>query len=285
MSQPNITVTAVAASRSLCLLADVKTELGIAASDTSNDARISTLIRAASEYIRSDAELLDGREPWLQTYVESKPGEGGVYLPLSHWPAKGAPTSVTLGTGASPTTVDATTYSVAWPERDRIYRAGGWNLTQREVPKAIPVYGDRDLDYNVTIAAGWVMPDQVSTAWAVATAYAIGDWVQDSADLDYPLIFECTTAGTSHASTEPTWSGAVADGDTVADDGTLVWTAREQRLPDALEVAAKMLVADWFGGFAPANVQFEALESWSIRYMGTQKALSGAVAALVRPYR
>ena len=266
----------------MCLKADVETELGVTAG--SDDARITALTRAASEYIASDPELLDGREPWLQTYAESRPGNGGVYLSLSRWPAKGEPDSVTLGTGASPSTVDATTYSVAGTDRDRIYRATGWNLTLRDAQDAgIPVSADRCLDYNIAYSAGWVMPDQLSTAWQASTAYAAGAWVQDQNDLDYPLIFEVTTAGTSGGS-EPDWSSAVADGDTITDNA-VTWTAREQRLPDALELAAKMLAVDWYRGFAPANVSYEALETWQIRYMDQQGALSSSIRALVRPYR
>lgn len=280
---PNLTVTATAKSRSLCLLADVKTELGIASADTSQDARISALIRAASLLVEKEL----GREPWLQTYSEKRPGQGGRYLYLSRFPAKGEASSVTWGTGDSPETITASTYSMAGRSRDRIYRADGWSQTGVDEDESIA--SAQALAYNLAYVAGWVMPDQVTdadgtvTAWAGSTAYASGAWLQDDSDLDYPLLFEVTTAGTSDSS-EPAWSGATADGDTIT-DGTVTWTAREQRLPDALELAAKMLTADWFGGFAPANVQFEALESWSIRYMGEQKALSGAVAALVRPYR
>lgn len=281
MSQPNVTVTEVAKSRALCLKADVESELSITAG--SDDAKINALIRSAGEYIRTSGELLDGRDPWLQTYLESRPGDGGVYLPLSRWPAKGDLSSVTLGTGASPTTIDSDDYSVAGAARDRIYMAGGWNLSRRGESFGIAVADNRDLDYNITYPAGWVMPDQLSTAWAATTAYAVGDWVQNQSDLDYPLIFECTTAGTS-AGSEPAWATLTADGDTVADD-TAVWTARDQQLPSALELACKMLVVDWYSGFTPTNVSFEALESWSIRYMHEQRALSASVSALIRAFR
>ncbi|MCC7144233.1 MAG: hypothetical protein IT349_19230 [Candidatus Eisenbacteria bacterium] len=56
-------------------------------------------------------------------------------------------------------------------------------------------------------------------AWSGATVYNSGDTV-------YPTSFagrmyRCTTGGTSHASTQPTWP--TTDGGTVA-DGTVVWT-------------------------------------------------------------
>lgn len=279
---PNLTVTAVAKSRTLCLKAEVESELGITAG--SEDLKLNGLIRAAGSFIATEL----GREPWLQTYLEKRPGQGGRYLYLSRFPLKGDPASVTFGTGDSPETITASTYSTAGRDRDRIYRADGWSLTS--VGEAEQVHSSQALAYNVTYSAGWVMPDQYKaaagtvTAWVANTAYAVGDWLADDADLDFPLIFECTTAGTSDASTEPTWSGADSDGDAIT-DGTVVWTAREQQLPDDLELAAKMLVVDWYSGFPSAGVQYEALESWSIRYTENQRALSQAVAALVAAHR
>ena len=70
--------------------------------------------------------------------------------------------------------------------------------------------------------------------WQANTAYTVGDVVQRSSYPevdDYSVgnanaytygVFECTTAGTSHASTEPAW-GTV--GTTVADN-TVTWTRR-----------------------------------------------------------
>lgn len=60
------------------------------------------------------------------------------------------------------------------------------------------------------------------TAWAANTAYSIGDKRKPTNGLFW---LECTTAGTSHATTEPTW--AAVYGNTKADGaGTLVWTYR-----------------------------------------------------------
>lgn len=79
-------------------------------------------------------------------------------------------------------------------------------------------------------------------SWAVGTLYAVGAEVYATAAVDYPsdwpikengadtvdaFIYECTTGGTSHASTEPTWP--LVDGGTVNDNG-VVWTAREARM-------------------------------------------------------
>lgn len=57
-----------------------------------------------------------------------------------------------------------------------------------------------------------------ATAWVAATAYALADYaIPTTANGHY---YKCTTAGTSHATTEPTWP---TDGSTVT-DGTAVWT-------------------------------------------------------------
>jgi len=57
--------------------------------------------------------------------------------------------------------------------------------------------------------------------WAVSTAYTTDDWrIPTTAN---GFVYECTTAGTSHAATEPTWPTTI--GDTVS-DGTAVWTCR-----------------------------------------------------------
>jgi len=61
------------------------------------------------------------------------------------------------------------------------------------------------------------------TAWEANTAYSLGDVVVPTAGLENGFRYECTTAGTSHATTEPTWP--TAEGDTVT-DGTVVWTCR-----------------------------------------------------------
>jgi hypothetical protein len=61
------------------------------------------------------------------------------------------------------------------------------------------------------------------TAWVAATAYALADVVVPTAGKENGYRYECTTAGTSHATTEPTWP--TQEGATVT-DGTAVWTCR-----------------------------------------------------------
>jgi lambda family phage minor tail protein L len=59
------------------------------------------------------------------------------------------------------------------------------------------------------------------SAWASATAYAVGDIVRASTLQASGLVFQCTTAGTSAAS-EPAWPTDI--GSTVVDN-TVTWTA------------------------------------------------------------
>ena len=61
------------------------------------------------------------------------------------------------------------------------------------------------------------------TAWEADTAYSLGDVVVPTAGLENGFRYECTTAGTSHATTEPTWP--TTEGGTVV-DGTVTWTCR-----------------------------------------------------------
>lgn len=60
--------------------------------------------------------------------------------------------------------------------------------------------------------------------WTVNTAYTVGAVVKATAGANKTLYFHCTTSGTSHATTEPTWSTTV--GNTTADN-TVVWTTRK----------------------------------------------------------
>lgn len=73
--------------------------------------------------------------------------------------------------------------------------------------------GVRDVS-SVTITAG-----NAAVAWQAATAKALGALVKPTATPTY--FWRCTTAGTTHPATEPTWVNTV--GSTVT-DGTVVWT-------------------------------------------------------------
>jgi hypothetical protein len=74
---------------------------------------------------------------------------------------------------------------------------------------------------NITLTPTYILPD-----WAVVTAYSLGDSVIPTTPNGYR--YECTTAGTSHATTEPTWPTSISS--TVA-DGTVVWTCIAEDRP------------------------------------------------------
>ena len=65
----------------------------------------------------------------------------------------------------------------------------------------------------------------VHSDWAADTAYALGDYVHPTTWAG--LRYECTVAGTSHATTEPTWP--TVEGETVVDEG-VTWTCRRSQL-------------------------------------------------------
>lgn len=88
----------------------------------------------------------------------------------------------------------------------------------RLLTNATPGTSDATDHLGRDIVAGnldFVARDLISTTWAVATAYALGDHV----DLSGGEVLVVTVAGTSHATVEPT---APAYGATVV-DGTVTW--------------------------------------------------------------
>lgn len=69
------------------------------------------------------------------------------------------------------------------------------------------------------------------SAWVAATAYTVGTVVKPTTAHDDGHYYICIVAGTSHASTEPTWPGS---GGSVVDNGTLKW----RELIDASQMIA-----------------------------------------------
>ena len=255
----NTTVTTAAASRSLVQQATVTAELPSSASTS----RVDSLILSASGMM---ARYLD-REPWLATYQTKLPGRGGSYLKLPRWPVQSV-TSVTEGLGDSPSTITASTYSVAGnTRRDRLYRENGWTYTRDDTWRPMTSSAGPALVYTVAYTAGWVMPDQI-TAWTSGGTITSGAWYA-STDGDEPFIFQAGGAGTFDT-TEPTWP--TASGGTVADtgSGTVTFTAYDQRLPHELEEIALSLVLDWFNGGlqVPAGIASESAAGFRIDYRG-----------------
>ena len=69
--------------------------------------------------------------------------------------------------------------------------------------------------------------ETIRDIWVAATAYVAGDYVRPTTLAKFTgYVYKCTTAGTSHASTEPTWP--TTSGGTVTESGsTLVWTRQD----------------------------------------------------------
>lgn len=88
-----------------------------------------------------------------------------------------------------------------------------------------------------------ITPTDILPEWAAATAYVLGDHVEPTVDNTY--TYDCTTAGTSHASVEPTWPTTI--GVTVA-DGTVVWTCVAKNHP-----TTEIKLATTSGGLAAAT--------------------------------
>ena len=68
-------------------------------------------------------------------------------------------------------------------------------------------------------------PTDIASKWAVATAYTVGNIIEPTTANGY--IYICTTAGTSNATTEPTWPTTVSN--TVTDGSTAIWTCYAPR--------------------------------------------------------
>lgn len=94
---------------------------------------------------------------------------------------------------------------------------------------------------DITLTPTVILPD-----WAVATAYTLGQSVQPTTPNTYR--YQVTTAGTSHATTEPTWPTTI--GATVT-DGTVTWTCVSKQHP-ATEIKLSLTSGGLTGATAGA---------------------------------
>jgi len=91
---------------------------------------------------------------------------------------------------------------------------------------------DNHISIFMTYARAWqadfnyyaneIVKPTLPSDWVANTAYTVGQRVKPTSQNGYWYV--CSTAGTSHATTEPTWP--TLDGETVT-DGTAVWTCRD----------------------------------------------------------
>ena len=102
----------------LCLLSDVKTKLGIAQNDTSQDDRLNLLIKSVSAKIESYIGYKLGRG----TYSEELHNVNNTQLiQLNHWPLVSV-SSVTVNEGA----IDDYKIIPEYARWGRLYRGDGW---------------------------------------------------------------------------------------------------------------------------------------------------------------
>jgi hypothetical protein len=91
------------------------------------------------------------------------------------------------------------------------YNAGSTLLNITEMTNAVPATGN----FSATVLKNLVV------LWTVNTAKVVGDFVFPTVSNGF--YYECVTAGTTHAATQPTWSTTE---NTLQTDGTVVWMAR-----------------------------------------------------------
>lgn len=96
---------------------------------------------------------------------------------------------------------------------------------------------------NVTLT-----PTDNVAEWVANTAYSLGDTVQPTGGGN-TYVYVCTTAGTSDASTEPTWPTS-GIGSTVVDN-TVVWTLRG-KIHEPTEIKLALTAAGLAGATAGA---------------------------------
>lgn len=111
----------------------------------------------------------------------------------------------------------------AWSQFNpwRIDVAWRFKIDEALPSTAVAQVFDLRLAYLV-VAAGAANP-VAKNRWKAATAYTLGTYVIPQGLQLNGCYYECTTAGTSHATTQPTWP--TIPGNTVA-DGTAVWNCR-----------------------------------------------------------
>ena len=231
-----LTITTPARDRRLVGLTEVKTRLGI--SGSTEDTELALWIDDASSAI----VVYLGYDLALQSYTEVLGGGGRVRLYLSRRPIDPDSVTVTIRGTAK------TDFQVEDKGEGLLQRlAGFWPLDERA---SWDVDGVAEL--SIAYKGGYVLPGWTAD-WAIATAKVVGDWVRPTLLSDSALRFECTTAGTTHATTEPTWSSLAAGG-TVA-DGTATWTARDSsELPEVIRAAAAITVRRFRSGDAGAGL-------------------------------
>lgn len=261
-----------AVSEAVCELEDVKDELGIDPSDTSQDAKLDRIIASVGSAFAGPSGL--NRPPWRQEYSEQLSASGGFELRLERYPIEEV-LQLLDPDGAEVDPADYETYGDRVEGPDRLYRDSGW---RNQRPRG-SVHLEFAVDFTASYVAGWLMAGQVST-FLVSEPYALGDWVR-ATDASIVERFICTTAGTSGPTEDP-WN---ASGDTT--QGSAIFTAKDAReWPEELENAAINQSSDWFRALAldPA-IASESFETMRTAYRPVDRDVSNHVTAILKRYR
>lgn len=113
--------------------------------------------------------------------------------------------------------VDAAEYpTLEAPKRFRKFSV--WGSTLSLLIDETPTAGAA---LNVYYSGAHALDQLVTDVWVANTAYVLGNLVIPTSGHETGYQYKCTTAGTSHATTEPTWP--TVSGRTVI-DSTVVWT-------------------------------------------------------------
>ncbi len=173
-----ITVDTATQYTDLCLLADVKADLGIGVA--THDTILGRLIDEASDTIRQMCNQVFARE----TVTETVPGMGGTLLMVTRTPIESI-TSIKLNGSL----VDSGSYSIEDAKAGLIYNESRWASTEQYTQYLTGSVkpGAEALDYEVKYVAGYVMPEDDSptlprSLQRIALDFTKGLWKLRKAD-------------------------------------------------------------------------------------------------------
>jgi len=201
----------------------------------------STTLKDTSLAAYSD-DFFNDQNAWV--YIRS--GDyAGHWAKISNFAVAGSPAvgTITFAPVAGGTIADEVTYSIhAKFKRDEVVEA--INLAIDKVAEKALVWL---VDETVTLGDSNF---NSASAWAADTSYSLNAIVKPSTYNGF--WYKCTTAGKSHATTEPTWGTTVAGTTT---DGTVTWTCYavdtpcEYALPTTFMYVNSVIMADSDGNF------------------------------------
>lgn len=98
------------------------------------------------------------------------------------------------------------------------YTPAGTHSKRSDITNEVSGTGYTTGGTAVTVTATRTVANSWATTWAAGTAYVVGDVIRPTTGNGY--LYKCIIAGTSHATTEPTWTTTAGQVNT---DGTVTW--------------------------------------------------------------